>query len=166
MGNKKEKKSTEAKEKYGRQPKTLLQKLLGPALLIGSMSMVYVLKQGFIFFMMALMPAFSAFVTDIHNNKLRFQVVFACNLAGAWPYILPLLHASDASMVSTTMGDYTMWLIIYSTASVGWILIWVCPAMVGLVFKAQNASAVESHKEAQKKLMQEWGSDIQHMVFE
>lgn len=140
-----------------------MKKLGMPLLLLLCVALIVLLRMGFIFILLALLPSIIAYYIDNVKGRPTFKTVFTCNLAAMLPWLVPMLMAGvyfrrfDAFEV---MSNYKVWLAVYGAAVAGWCIIYICSFLsrffVATLYE-HNASALEKF---QKKLVEEWGEDI------
>lgn len=153
------KKKTAAKSKAAGNKKT--NKTIMPALLAGSLAICFLIKQAAIFLLLAMLPAIVSFATDRDPRKQAFWVIFACNLAGAVPYLFDIIKQNLAMQaVQNTIGDPRVWFTVFSAAGFGWVLNFIAPRMAKLVVEMLHEGKIDSSRNAQKKLIEEWGSEV------
>ena len=118
-------------------------KLLKPVLAVASLLFIVLLQYGFIFLLIALLPAIVAYFIDHTPGRAAFKVVVLCNV--------------DAMRV---MGDPFVWLTVYGGAAIGWGLIFLCRFIARFFVVLYFEYQVVSLERFQKKLLSEWGDQI------
>jgi hypothetical protein len=142
-------------------------KLLAPILLVCSLILIVVLKLGFIFLLIALLPAAVAYFIDSSEDKSAFRIVMLCNLAATLPTLLPMLFASikmERVDVMDVMMDMKVWLVIYSGAAAGWCLVYLCRFIARFLMIMYLDYRVQALERFQKKLIAEWGERIKEKI--
>lgn len=131
-------------------------------LLIVSMGMVFVIKYAFIFLAIAVIPSIVAYATDRIPGRLAFQIVTACNLTGALPHLGKLIanNSSEETFFSMAMNPM-VWITIYGAAGIGWVIISFTPSIALFVLSSVNNVKIMKLEMMQKKLVEEWGPEIQ-----
>ena len=138
-------------------------KLLKPVLAVASLLFIVLLQYGFIFLLIALLPAIVAYFIDHTPGRAAFKVVVLCNVAAMLPSLMPMLNAAirtehvDAMRV---MGDPFVWLTVYGGAAIGWGLIFLCRFIARFFVVLYFEYQVVSLERFQKKLLSEWGDQI------
>lgn len=136
---------------------SFLQLLFG-AMAIGAM--IFALPS-FLLLVVAMLPAFGAYIVDNTPNKHLTRSVCFLNFAGSWPFLLQLWTGSNSLIQSVKiLTDPYAWLMIYSAAGLGWLFYLGFPSL-SLVF--QDHSAEQRAKRlriARKKLEVEWGDEV------
>lgn len=123
--------------------------------------MMALLRTGYVFFIIGMLPCIVAYYMDISKHRYTFKSVFAANLSGMMPYITKIIaHGPSSSGLQEIMGNGFNWFVIYGSAMLGWLLIKVCPmvaqAMVGGIHQTQ----IMRYQWLQKKLESEWGQEV------
>lgn len=128
---------------------------------IGSFTLILLLKAGFLFFLMGLLPTLTAFLMDDTKNKDFYKSVRACNLAGMLPTLESMVgHQYPGAALQITMSDPMTWLLVYGAAATGWVLVWVC-RWISYGFLMTTASTRLMLLERTKnQLVDEWGEEI------
>ncbi len=137
--------------------------LLKPVLLIASLIFIVLLKFGFIFLIIALLPSAVAYFIDNSPRTSAFRIVLLCNLAGTLPKLMPMIYdAIEMKQIDVmpVMLDPQVWLVIYGGAAVGWCLIALCRFIARFLVIMYFDYQVVSLERFQKKLVAEWGERI------
>lgn len=157
-----------AKEEAGEKRKTLSSaglrkmsfkhKLL---LIVFSLLMMGLLRTGFVFFVIGMLPAIVAYYMDVTKMRYTFKSVFAANLSGMMPYITKIIHNGPSStLLQEVMGNSMTWVIIYGSAMVGWMLVKVCPMVAQTMVAGVHQTQLKRYEWLQKKLEGEWGPEV------
>lgn len=136
-----------------------------PLFLVLSCALVVLLRFGFIFFLLAMLPTFVAFYIDREHKRAAFKVVGACNLAALLPTLTPMLKAGLAMKhydVSSVLHDPGIWLFVYCGAAMGWCLVYLCRYIARFVVTLSYEYNIHSLENLQKHLVEEWGQQIKH----
>lgn len=140
-----------------------MKKLIMPLCIVLCLLLVILLQTGFIFLMLALLPAIVAYYVDTLPGKAAFQTVFSCNLAAALPFFLPLAQLGlrfKHNDITELMNKPHVWLIIYGGAAVGWCLIYMCRFIARIYMLAHYDYKITNLEQFQKKLVEEWGEEV------
>lgn len=141
--------------------RSLWAKLAMPLIVVGSIAMIVLLRVGYLFVLLALLPSIVAWFADREPEKIVAKTVFACNFAGLMPFIVKLaLTGSDTASVLHIIGAPTVWLIIFSCAAAGWALVWVCSQIAHAVLHVFYRGQIAYLEGVQAKLVEEWGPQI------
>ena len=126
-----------------------------------SLLMMGLMRTGFVFFVIGMLPCIVAYYMDISKNRYTFKSIFAANLAGMMPYITKILVAGHSStQLEEIMGSGFNWVIIYGSAMMGWLLILVCPMIAQIMVVGVNQTQFLHYEGLRKKLESEWGDEV------
>jgi hypothetical protein len=126
-----------------------------------SLLMMGVLRTGFVFFVIGMLPAVVAYYMDISKYRYTFKTIFAANMAGMMPFITKILATGHSSTVlAEIMGNAFTWVIIYGSALVGWSLIVMCPMIAQIMVVGVNQTQYMRYDGLRKKLESEWGEEV------
>lgn len=134
-----------------------------PILIVISVILAAMLQFGFIFLLLALMPAIVAYSIDIHPGKPSFKIVLAGNLAATLPSLAPMLRASLKMKhydISGLLHDPNIWLFVYSGAAAAWCVIFACRVIARFLVTITYEYNIISLENFQKRLVAEWGQKI------
>jgi hypothetical protein len=141
-----------------------ISKLYLALLLMVSGFLIVVLQFGFIFLLVALLPSMVAYFVDLDPQKSKFKVVFSCNLAATFPTLAPMFQAGIQLRrydISVLTSNPDIWLIIYGGAAAGWCLLYLCNQLAYFVVGARNEYIIRNIEDEQKRLVSEWGVQVQ-----
>jgi hypothetical protein len=130
-------------------------------LILFSLVMMGLLRTGFVFFIIGMLPCIVAYYMDVTRYRYTFKSVFAANLSGMMPYITQIIHAGPSStLLQEIMGNGMNWFIIYGSALIGWLLIKVCPMLAQTMVAGVHQTQFMRYDWLQKKLESEWGDEV------
>ncbi|MFM9889460.1 MAG: hypothetical protein ACKVOE_02265 [Rickettsiales bacterium] len=130
-------------------------------LIIFSLLLMAILRTGFVFLIIGLLPSFVAFFMDVSKHRFAFRTIFACNLSGMLPYIGKMLaHGPSSALLQDIMSHGTNWVIIYISALIGWMLIQICPMIAQIFITGLHQTQIGRMKALQKKIEGEWGPEV------
>lgn len=130
-------------------------------IIILSLLMMGMLRTGFIFVIIALLPSIVAYYMDITIERYRFKTIFACNLCGVLPYIEKMLYAGPSSAVlQSIMGNIVNWILIFGAALVGWLLSEICPMIAQMMVGSMHQAHISRIERMQRKIEGEWGNEV------
>ncbi len=130
-------------------------------LIIFSLAMMVLMRTGFVFLIIGMLPCIVAYYMDVSKYQYMFKSVFAANLAGMMPFITKIIDGKASStLLQEIMGDSTSWVIIYGAAFIGWLLVRVCPIATHTMVSAVHQTQVMRYEWLQKKLESEWGEEV------
>lgn len=138
-----------------------LGKALLPVLGIGCVLGILLLRSGFIFLLLAMLPAVMAYYMDHTEDKSMFKTVLACNFAATLPTLMPMLQSSKHYDIGNVMSTPMVWLFVYGGAAAGWCLIFLCRLVSRLFIVLIYEYKIAALERVQKKLVDEWGIQIQ-----
>lgn len=136
-----------------------------PLLLVLICAGIVVLRFGFIFLLLALLPTIVAYYIDHTPKKPIFKTVASCNIAATLPTIAPMIRAGIAMKdydISSVLRDASVWLMVYTGAAVGWCLIFLCRYIARFIVTLMYEYNINALEGLQKQLVEEWGQRIKH----
>ncbi len=150
---KKKKEDTSGRRKLGAKGMLLL--------IISAISMVIFLQTSSILFIVGMLPSFVAYYVDVSKYRTTFHTVFAFNLSGVLPFICQLAYqGNNSGDMQMMLSDMEVLFIMYMSAAMGWILIWLTPKFSRFLIAGFNESQITRLETSQKRLIREWGEEI------
>jgi hypothetical protein len=146
---------------------SIAQKAIPVLSIIVCILLIGMLQMGFVFLMIALLPAMAAYYVDTTRGRIMFRTVFACNLAAAIPTIKPVFVSGLKFKnfdITATMADPKVWLFIYTGAAAGWAMVYTFRFVAKLALEIQYEFRADSLERMQKRLVEEWGPDVRQGV--
>ena len=143
------------------------QKLITPLMILSCILLILVLKLGFIFLLIALLPSMAAYFVDEDSELTTFRTVFACNLAAIMPTITPIFISGLKFKnydVSPIIGNPSIWLFIYSGAAIGWGIIHFGSQVARTILEVQYKFRAASLEKSQARLVEEWGDSVKYLT--
>lgn len=114
-----------------------------------------------LFLLLGMLPGIVASMIDRRKGKLASKTVNAFNFIGLAPFIRDISMSQDPVGVSQQMlSDIYVWLLVYSAAGFGWVMLWIMPQITVVFFIAKVTFRVERLKSEQNKLIEEWGERV------
>jgi len=111
-----------------------------------------------------LLPAIVAWTVDRSKEKAAAYSVGCLNLAGVFPYLLPVWLAGDGiGAAMNILTDALALAVMYGAAACGWVLFLSLPPAVWAVQKAVAERRVAELKADQERLVQQWGEKVAEM---
>jgi hypothetical protein len=142
-------------------PRTKMRFKHKAMLIIISLVMMGLLRTGFVFVIIGLLPSIVAYYMDVTAGRYSFKSIFACNLSGMLPYIGTLLeHGPSSAALQAIMGNAHTWIIIYGSAIMGWILVKICPMIAQFLIVGMSHTHASHIEHVQKKIEGEWGPEV------
>lgn len=136
----------------------LVGKIVGIVVGIWLISVSY---YAFAFFALGMLPAIVAIIIDKGTGRFASKTVSACNFIGILPYLFDVGMTYERSLASKhLMSVPTTWLIIYGSAAVGWVLIWIMPQITLVFFTVRADMKRRKLMEEQTKMLDEWGDEV------
>ena len=130
-------------------------------LIVFSLVMMGLMRTGFVFVVIGMLPCIVAYYMDISKNRYTFKTIFAANLSGMMPYITKLLVSGHSmTILNEIMGNGFNWFVIYGSAIVGWLLILFCPMVAQIMVVGVNQTHFMRYDGLRKKLESEWGDEV------
>ncbi len=126
-----------------------------------SLIMILLFKHSFIFFLAGMLPSIVARLVDKTRDRLYFTIVSGFNFAGVAPFMIDLWNQGNtAAAVQQTANNAYAWLVMYGTASLGWLLIIFTPSVIHSILAAISNSKVVNLEKEQRELIEEWGPEV------
>ena len=130
-------------------------------LIIVSLAMMALLRTGFIFTIIGLLPSIVAYYTDVTTERYSFKTILACNICGLLPSMEVMLrHGPSSSVLQAVMGNATNWVIIYGSALIGWLIVQICPMIAQVMIGSLHHTQISRITHLQKKIENEWGPEV------
>ena len=108
-----------------------------------------------------LLPAIVAWTVDRSKEKAAAYSVGCLNLAGVFPYLLPVWFAGDGiGAAMNILTDALALAVMYGAAACGWVLFLSLPPAVWAVQKAVAERRVTELKADQERLVEQWGEKV------
>ena len=128
---------------------------------LGGFVLMGVLRTGFMFIIIALLPAIVTYYIDQSKRQYIFKTIFACNLSGVMPFIARMLHEGPSpSTMEDIMGSADNWLLIYGSALFGFMLIRIGPMIAHTMINGFHRTQVARLSRNQKRIENEWGQEV------
>lgn len=160
MANKKQEKAKAAltKGKKGKKQVSWRSRIVTFLLIAAA---VVLLQQTIIMVVIGMLPAIVAYIVDDTRSRAWSKVVTACNMAGMLPFVVDLYFVSGNSTVAMQqqMSSLFMWMVVYGSAGIAWVLIWGMPKVALFFYRIFHAYRIDEHKKALRKLRREWGME-------
>ncbi len=130
-------------------------------LIVLSLTLMVLLRTGFMFVIIGILPAVVAYYVDVTAERYAFKTILAANLCGIMPFLEKMLITGPSSAVlQSIMGDAINWLIIYGSAMMGWLLVQICPSLAQTMVIGFHQSQVSRITHLQTKIVGEWGKEV------
>lgn len=140
----------------------IVGKIVGLIVIIWLISVSY---WAFGFFALGMMPAILAMLFDRGVGRFASKTVSAFNFVGILPFLFEISQAFDRSITAQHMMlDLWVWLVVYGTASLGWVTIWLFPQVTLIIFTFRADMKMQKLKQEQETLIEEWGEEVKSGV--
>lgn len=108
-----------------------------------------------------MLPTMVAYVTDRNDDKSAAITVGALNFVGCMIFVIHLWqHENTVAGAMRILGNPFAWFAMYGGAGVGWGLYYGIPPMVAVWIASRARGRIESFKERQRALAEEWGEEV------
>jgi hypothetical protein len=132
-----------------------------------SLVMMGLLRTGFVFFVIGMMPSIVAYYMDVTKHRYIFRTIFAANMSGMLPFITKLIERGPSgAFLEEVMGDMTTWIIIYGSAFIGWLLVKTCPIFAQIMVIGVHQTQIMRYQWLQKQIEGEWGTEVSKLSAE
>ena len=109
----------------------------------------------------AMVPTIVAFLIDRTPQRYSTFCVGGMNFSGVFYYLMELWGgAHDVAQAFQILTDVFALLIIYGAAAFGWLLYLLVPPVVAAVLTVIARRRVESLRDIQTRLVEEWGEGL------
>jgi hypothetical protein len=124
-------------------------------------SLLLVSHYAVIFFLLGMSPALVAGIADRRIGNCASRTIGAFNFMGILPFIFELMKAGDrAEKAQQIATDPSIWMFVYSSAILGWAMIWMVPQITAAIFTVRAEIRVGRLKRSQDQLVEEWGISV------
>jgi hypothetical protein len=137
--------------------------MISIVLTFGATILLFTLKLGIIFVILAMLPTVVAYFMDTTPGKQLTRAIGVCNLAGALPWLLPMMKSGirlERIEIIPLMTNPKAWIIIYGAAIGGWFLVFLCRFIARFLVVVFLEYKIVSLERFQQKLLEEWGQQI------
>jgi len=126
------------------------------AMLVSLISMYSV-----IIVLFGMLPGLIAMIIDQESRRYISKIVLTFNATGVFIFLAKLFsgNASNDMAIEMIINPQT-WMVIYLSASVGWIIYWAVPQMAVMLNNIRIQFQVQKLDFELQKLTEEWGGDI------
>jgi hypothetical protein len=107
------------------------------------------------------LPTIVAVLVDRHRRRYLARTVGTMNLAGVLPGALKMwmIGISFHSLLQVINSPYS-WLVMYGGAAAGWMIYFLVPPIVAMVFQVNVDEAQRRLEARAKALVEEWGEEV------
>lgn len=107
-----------------------------------------------------LLPGFIAIIIDQDKERYISHIVMSLNLAGLVPYLYKVFKYKSSATTIETIIDPKTWLVIFSSAAIGWIIYWLVPQVANMCYSVIIKAKISNLRKELDELSEEWGEDI------
>ena len=133
-------------------------------LVLGGMAMIATFHAGFIFFVVAIMPAIVACYLDRSRSHSSYHTILACNLSGVLPFMFDILEQGRSnSVITEMMGDISTWAVVYGAAGFGCLLTYATPVLGQALINGFHQAQIMRYEGLQKRLIEDWGPEVSNI---
>ncbi len=131
------------------------------ALTLAAMSMSYFSMYSVVVVMFGMLPGLIAMIVDQEPRRYISKIVLTFNATGVVPFVAKILAGDGSSSIAIEIIiDPKTWLIIYISASFGWLVYWVFPQMAIFLHSIKAQVRLQKLNYDLEKLTHEWGDEI------
>ncbi len=114
-----------------------------------------------------LTPAAVAGMLNTRHGRSAFVCVFLANLCGVIPAVIKLWSSGNSlSAALLLFSDPFVWLAMYASAAMGWLLVWMGPAVADVVLAVAADHRAHKLRNFQERLIGEWGHGVAQTVYD
>lgn len=108
-----------------------------------------------------ILPGLVAMIIDQDRMRYISKIVVLYNVTGLAPFLVKILRSSSPNAVAVDIiVDPHSWMIVYSSAAIGWVIYWVFPHIAISIYTLKVNLRVAELENELKKLSLEWGNEI------
>lgn len=136
-------------------------KSMAPLLLGLSFPLAIILKMGFFFLIIGMMPTLLTIVSLRTPRMYIISTIGAFNFAGIFPDLLSItVMGGQWQTVVDRLSDISIWISAYGAALLGLGIVWLSPAIALQAMDLHYRGRVRQLENIQKKMEEEWGPGI------
>ncbi len=126
------------------------------ALVLSVISVYSVLLTAF-----GILPGLVAVIIDQDKNRYISKIVMLYNITGLAPYLVKILQSSSPNAIAIDIiVDPHSWMIIFSSAALGWTIYWIFPQVAIFIYTFKINLRISDLETELKSLTSEWGNEI------
>ncbi len=108
-----------------------------------------------------MLPGLIAMIIDQEPRRYISRIVLTFNATGIMPYVAKILSSKGSSnMAIEIIVEPKTWLMIYTAASVGWVIYWAFPQIAIMLNNLKTQIRLQKLNYDLEKLVVEWGDEI------
>lgn len=130
-------------------------------LLLMVVILTFLIGYSLIFLLAGMLPSLVAYITDRTPNRFNVKTVGCMNFAGVAPYLSLLIQqGNQPGVVQSMLSDANVWMVMYGSAALGWVIVWLAPLSVKHILLMFAHSRKEALAIRQDELIDEWGEEV------
>ena len=115
----------------------------------------------FLLMVIGMAPSFVAYIIDVRAGKVTARAIGYLNFAGCLPYAFKLWTGQNTiSGVIELVFDPSALMIMYSSAAVGWMLVFIMSPIMSAYLVVRHEAKRRSIASRQEALVKEWGKEV------
>ena len=115
----------------------------------------------FLLMVIGMAPSFVAYIIDVRAGKVTARAIGYLNFAGCLPYAIKLWTGQNTiSGVIKLVFDPSALVIMYSSAAVGWMLVFIMSPIMSAYLVVRHEAKRRSIASRQEALVKEWGKEV------
>lgn len=124
-------------------------------------AIISIAHYAFLFFTISLLPTLVAYLIDKRPAKTATNAIGAFNFIGILPHLFSLIKGNNYdAKFQELISDPYIWFIIYGSAAIGWIMIWLIPEIFGAIYLARAERKITKMRKMQTEIIEEWGDEV------
>ncbi len=134
-------------------------------ILLTLLSLLVIAAPTMIILFFGMLPTLVALIIDRSPHKSATFCVGGINFIGVFPYIMDLWTGiNSVGAAWSSVQDVFVLLIWYASAAFGWLLFLAMPSVIASFVVVLQQRKVALLRGEQKKLIEEWGSEVAGLV--
>ena len=115
----------------------------------------------FLLMVIGMAPSIVAYIVDVRAGKVTARAIGYLNFAGCLPYAFKLWTGQNTiSGVIELVFDPSALMIMYSSAAVGWMLVFIMSPIMSAYLVVLHEAKLRSIASRQEALVKEWGKEV------
>ena len=115
----------------------------------------------FLLMVIGMAPSIIAYIVDVRAGKVTARAIGYLNFAGCLPYAFKLWTGQNTiSGVIELVFDPSALMIMYSSAAVGWMLVFIMSPIMSAYLVVRHEAKLRSIASRQEALVKEWGKEV------
>ena len=115
----------------------------------------------FLLMVIGMAPSIIAYIVDVRAGKVTARAIGYLNFAGCLPYAFKLWTGQNTiSGVIELVFDPSALMIMYSSAAVGWMLVFIMSPIMSAYLVVRHEAKLRLIASRQEALVKEWGKEV------